>query len=42
MAGYAVAVVVGLLSLNPVVNMLSPGQVMNRSFEGFKDMVEAS
>ena len=35
-SGYAVAVVVGLLSLNPVVNMLSAGQVMNRSFDPFE------
>ena len=29
----ALAVVVGLLSFNPVANMLSPGQVMNTSFD---------
>ncbi len=32
---YALAVVVALLSLNPVANMLSPGQVMNTSFDPF-------
>ncbi len=32
---YALAIVVGLLSLNPVLNMLSPGQVMNTSFDPF-------
>jgi hypothetical protein len=31
----ALAVVVALLSVNPVVNMLSPGQVMNTSFDPF-------
>jgi hypothetical protein len=31
----ALAVVVGLLSLNPVVNLLSPRQAMNASFEPF-------
>jgi Lipase maturation factor len=35
LATYALAVVVGLLSLNPIVNMLSPGQVMNTSFDPF-------
>ena len=30
---YALAVVVALLSVNPVTNMLSPGQVMNTSFD---------
>jgi hypothetical protein len=30
---YAVAAVVGLLSLQPVANMLSPGQIMNTSFD---------
>jgi len=35
LAAYALAVVVGLLSLNPVANMLSPGQVMNTSFDPF-------
>ena len=35
-AAYALAVVVGLLSLNPVVNMLSPRQVMNTSFDPFE------
>jgi hypothetical protein len=34
-AGYALAVVVGLLSVNPVLNLLSPGQVMNTSFDPF-------
>jgi len=33
MALYALAVVVALLSVNPVTNMLSPGQVMNTSFD---------
>jgi hypothetical protein len=33
LATYALAVVVALLSLNPVLNMLSPGQVMNTSFD---------
>ena len=33
LATYALAVVVALLSLNPIVNMLSPGQVMNTSFD---------
>jgi Lipase maturation factor len=36
LACYALAVVVGLLSLNPVANMLSPGQVMNTSFDPFE------
>jgi hypothetical protein len=31
----ALAVVVALLSVNPVLNMLSPGQVMNTSFDPF-------
>jgi len=35
-AVYALAVVVGLLSLDPVVNMLSPHQVMNTSFDPFE------
>jgi hypothetical protein len=34
-AGYALAAVVGLLSVNPVLNMLSPGQLMNTSFDPF-------
>ena len=33
LAVYALALVVGLLSINPVVNMLSPRQVMNTSFD---------
>jgi lipase maturation factor len=33
---YALAVVIGLLSVNPVLNMLSPGQVMNTSFDPFE------
>lgn len=32
----ALAVVIGVLSLNPVVNMLSPRQAMNRSFDPFE------
>jgi hypothetical protein len=36
MATYALAIVVALLSLNPVGNMLSPGQVMNTSFDPFE------
>ena len=36
LAVYALAVVVGLLSINPVVNMLSPRQVMNTSFDPFE------
>jgi hypothetical protein len=36
MTTYALALVVGLLSINPVVNMLSPGQVMNTSFDPFE------
>jgi hypothetical protein len=36
MTAYALAIVVGLLSVNPVVNMLSPGQVMNTSFDPFE------
>ena len=35
LAVYALAVVVAFLSLNPVLNMLSAGQVMNTSFEPF-------
>jgi hypothetical protein len=34
-ASIALAVVVGLLSLNPVMNLLSPRQAMNASFEPF-------
>ena len=32
----ALAVVIGLLSVNPVLNMLSPGQVMNATFDPFE------
>jgi hypothetical protein len=32
-AGRGVAVLVGLLSISPVSNMLSPGQIMNTSFD---------
>jgi len=35
-AVYALAVIVALLSVNPVANMLSPGQVMNTSFDPFE------
>jgi hypothetical protein len=35
LAIYALAVVVAFLSLNPVLNMISAGQVMNTSFEPF-------
>jgi hypothetical protein len=35
LTAYALAVVVGLLSVGPVLNMLSPGQVMNSSFDPF-------
>jgi len=35
-AAGALAAVVGLLSLNPVMNMLSAGQVMNTSFDPFE------
>jgi hypothetical protein len=35
LAAYALAAIVALLSLNPVANMLSPGQVMNTSFDPF-------
>ena len=35
MTSYALAAVVAFLSLNPVLNMLSPGQVMNTSFDPF-------
>jgi hypothetical protein len=35
-ASYALAAVVALLSLNPLGNMLSPGQVMNTSFDPFE------
>ena len=34
-ATYALAAVVTLLSVNPILNMLSPGQVMNTSFDPF-------
>jgi hypothetical protein len=34
-AAYALASVVAFLSLNPLMNMLSPGQVMNTSFDPF-------
>src|SRR5262249_54444974 len=30
---YIVAIIVGLLSIAPIANMLSPGQLMNASFE---------
>jgi hypothetical protein len=33
LTAYALAAVVAFLSLNPVLNMLSPGQVMNTSFD---------
>ncbi len=33
LATYALVLVVGVLSLNPIANMLSPGQVMNTSFD---------
>jgi hypothetical protein len=36
LAVYALALVVGLLSINPVVNLLSPRQVMNTSFDPFE------
>lgn len=32
-AGWAVAVMVGLLSIQPVVNLISPSQIMNTSFD---------
>jgi hypothetical protein len=32
-AAWVIAVLVGLLSIQPVVNMLSPGQIMNTSFD---------
>jgi hypothetical protein len=32
-AAWTVAVIVGLLSVQPVVNMISPGQIMNTSFD---------
>ena len=35
LASYALLAVVALLSLNPVANMLSPGQAMNASFDPF-------
>jgi len=35
LVGYALALVVAFLSVNPVLNMLSPGQVMNTSFDPF-------
>src|SRR2546425_897508 len=34
-AAYALASIVAFLSLNPLMNMLSPGQVMNTSFDPF-------
>jgi hypothetical protein len=34
-AGWVVAVLVGLLSIQPVINMISPGQIMNTSFDPF-------
>ena len=33
---YALVVLVALLSINPVANMISPGQAMNASFEPFE------
>jgi len=33
--GYALAALVALLSVNPVVNLLSPGQLMNAGFDPF-------
>src|SRR6266542_7025292 len=36
LAVYALALVVGLLSINPVINLLSPRQVMNTSFDPFE------
>ena len=35
-AVYALVLVIGLLSVNPVVNLLSPRQVMNTSFDPFE------
>ena len=35
LACYALAAIVALLSVNPVMNMLSPGQLMNTSFDPF-------
>src|SRR5262249_23799806 len=35
LAVYALAAVVALLSLNPILNMISPRQVMNTSFDPF-------
>jgi hypothetical protein len=35
LTGYALAAVIAFLSINPVLNMVSPGQVMNTSFEPF-------
>jgi len=32
----ALAVVIGVLSVNPVLNMLSPGQMMNATFDPFE------
>ncbi|MDQ2645990.1 MAG: lipase maturation factor family protein [Myxococcota bacterium] len=34
--GIALAAVIGLLSINPIVNLLSPRQAMNRSFDPFQ------
>jgi hypothetical protein len=36
LASYAYALVVGVLSINPVLNLLSPRQAMNTSFEPFR------
>jgi hypothetical protein len=35
LTSYALAAVVALLSVNPVANLVSPGQIMNTSFEPF-------
>jgi hypothetical protein len=35
MTGYALLLVVAALSLNPIANMVSPGQLMNTSFDPF-------
>ena len=35
LACYTLAAIVALLSVNPVINMLSPGQLMNTSFDPF-------
>jgi len=36
LTSYALAAVIALLSVNPALNMLSPGQVMNTSFDPFE------